>query len=548
MSRFLAIAAILLAALAVLAAPAGAALPYAPETPVATGQGAQQAPSVGRYGWPLAWENDASALWHVAWLIDGQPQAVDAASGVQRHPAVAENRLVYEDDRIDTWDLYVSELPLLGYPSPTQQDVALATGAGDQVDPAISGNNVVYESNASGNWDICTRPFSGGAERRLTSNTANQIDPAIEGDDVVWADHRNGNWDIYRHDLGTGRTTRLTTSSANQKAPQIGHGVVVYQDDRNGNWDVYAYTLATGRERRLTTDKHDQTAPSIGTGRTVVYEDDRRGAADVYLCDLTTGANRRVTDEPAAQTGPTVANDVVAWTDARSGDADVYSCRVHYPGLGLNAPSGTPRYGSTVRLTGFLGFARDAPVTAKVTISGDGSTHTVGVQGLDDGDQSGEFTYALRSIARKVTLHATYQSDATQLPAAPITVAVTPTALLSRPALKVIRTTSLRIPLPSLSVSGVLKPQHGGRRRKLEPGGQPRGPWVEASQDGQGARTRPEWRQRVLGEGDGQDQHGLVLQDQGRPRGRRSRTYRVGVQRRRARVAGPPPAHRSARA
>ena len=130
------------------------------------------------------------------------------------------------------------------------------------------------------------------------------------------------------------------------------------------------------------------------------------------------------------------------------------------PGVGLNAPSGTPSYGSTVRLTGFLAFTSGAPATANVTISGDGSTHAVAVQGLGGGSQSGEFTYALRNIARKVTLRATYQSDASQLPAAPVTVSVTPTALLSRPVLKVIRATSLRIPLPSLNVSGVLKPRH----------------------------------------------------------------------------------------
>ena len=459
-----------LLAIVMLAAPAGASPPYTHETPLATGPGAQQSPDLGLYdwSWPLTWESDASGVWHAAWQVSTQTETVSTAGGAQRHPAVFQNRLVYEDDRNGTVDLYRTWLALAGYPTPTEVDLPFAAGPGDQLDPAVGADSVAYESDAAGTWDIYVRSISSGQERRLTTNVADQVDPAIEGTVVVWADHRNGNWDIYCRDLGSGRTSRMTTSAADQTAPQIGHGLVVYQDDRNGNWDIYACKLATGKERRLTTDGHDQTAPQIGLGRTVVYQDDRAGAADIYLCDLVTGANRAITDDPAAQTEPCVAGDFVAWTDARSGDPDIYGCTLAYPTLTLEAPWGTPRYGSTVNFSGSLTFGATAPAAAGISVRAGAVTRTVAVSGLDDG--SGDYRFSLRNVVRRAVVTARYAGGSAQLPSGPASVIVLPTALLSRPAPKRIAPTSLRIGLNSLDVSGTLRPQHkaGTKAVRLE--------------------------------------------------------------------------------
>lgn len=453
-----------------LASPAGASPPYAQETPIAVGMGAQQSPDLGLYhwNWPLTWETDASGVWHAEWRNSTWNETVSTAGGAQRHPAVFQNRFVYEDDRNGTVDLYRTWLALAGYPTPTEQDLPFAAGPGDQMDPAVGADSVAYESNAAGNWDIYVRSISSGLERRLTANVADQVDPAIEGTIVVWADHRNGNWDIYCRDLDGDRTSRLTTSAADQTAPQIGNGRVVYQDHRNGNWDIYAYMLASGKERRLTTDRHDQTAPQIGIGRTVVYQDDRAGAADIFLCDLVSGVNRPVTDDPAAQTEPCVAGAFVAWTDSRSGDPDIYGCTLAYPTLGLEAPWGTPRYGSTITFSGFLAFGAAAPAAAGISVRARGATRTIAVSGLEDG--SGDYGFSLRNVVRRAVVTARYAGGSAQLPSGPVSVTVTPTALLSRPVPRRIAPTSLRTGLYSLDVSGTLKPQHkaGTKAVRLE--------------------------------------------------------------------------------
>ncbi|HEX5640901.1 MAG TPA: hypothetical protein VFZ86_01035 [Thermoleophilia bacterium] len=450
-----------------LASPAGASPPFAQETPIAAGPGAQQSPDLGPslWNWPLTWETDASGVWHAGWRDSTQTETVSTAGGAQRHPAVFQDRLVYEDDRNGTVDLYRTWLALAGYPTPTEQDVPFAAGPGDQLDPAVGTDSVAYESNAAGNWDICVRSISSGLERRLTTNVADQVDPAIEGSIVVWADHRNGNWDIYCRDLDSDRTSRLTTSAADQTAPQIGNGRVVYQDDRSGNWDIYAYTLASGKERRLTTDGHDQTAPQIGLGRTVVYQDDRAGAADIFLCDLVTGANRAVTDDPAAQTEPCVAGAFVAWTDSRSGDPDIYGCTLAYPTLTLQAPWGAPRYGSTVTFSGSLAFGAAAPAAAGISVRARAVTRTVAVSGLAGG--SGDYGFSLRNVVRREVVTARYAGGTAQLPSAPVSVTVVPTALLSRPVPRRIAPTSTRIWLPSLDVSGTLRPKHRADSRAV---------------------------------------------------------------------------------
>lgn len=453
-----ALAAVASAIATLAAAPVGAAPLYASPTPIVTGPGTQDAPSQGRNDWPLAWEDDGSGFWRVALSLPSETTGASTSGGTQRHPAIEGSRLVYEDDRNGTWDLYTTQIALPYYPVPVQVDAPFATGGGDQLDPAVSGDTAVYESSAAGNWDICARSLSTGIERRLTINGGDQVDPAIDRNTVVWADDRNGNWDIYRYDLTTGKTTRLTTDPSAQRAPQIRRGVVVYQDHRSGNWDIYAYTLGSGKERRLTTEPHDQTAPSVATERTVVYEDDRSGVPDIYLCDLVTGTNKPVTDDPAAQTQPTVGYRFVAWTDARSGDDDVYGCTLDYPYLILNGPGDAPAYGSSVKLYGELGFNGDAPATATIRMRGAGLPSAVPVT-WPAGGGAGSYSCAFRAV-RKVTVAAAYRGDVNHLPSAVRTVTILPMAALSTPAVKRAFVPNTQAYVHSLSASGTLKPLH----------------------------------------------------------------------------------------
>jgi TolB protein len=454
-----------LVALVVAAAPAQASPPYAPETPIVTAAGTQSAPRFDRSGYStMVWEDSGSGSWDAVWapnfILPGTP--VPAGTSAQRHPVVGGHYVVYEDDRAGNWDIYAYDTGQTP-PPPVPLDVALTTNAADQLDPEIYGNSVVYEDHSLGNWDICCYDLSTGVERRLTANAADQVDPAIEGSNVVFADRRTGDWNIFCFNLDTGKLKRLTRNGAAQTSPQICRGRVVYQDHRNGNWDIYAYSLASGKERRLTTDSHDQTAPQIGRGRTVVYEDDRHGAADIYLCDLTSGVNRPVTDDPAAQTQPDICEDQIVWCDARAPESDIYGCQLAYPDFSFAGPSGTPRYGSSVTFHGTLSVPDSLEGGLKVQVHGLGRTRAVVVHD-DDQYSIGHFSLTVGHVARKFTLRATYRGDTAHLPSETRSITVKPTALLTKPKLKLVwpitspQTTLVH--LPALFASGQLKPRH----------------------------------------------------------------------------------------
>lgn len=471
MFRKLLIAAAVLVVSLILAAPALADPAYAPIWPLATAVGTQDAPSVG---WSFtAWEDNAAGNWDVFIRPFAVPILVPVGASNQCHPAAGNNWVVYEDDRNGNWDIYAFDTDQITTPTPapTPTDIPLSTSVADQLDPAIAGNRVVFEDKSRGNWDISIFNLATGVFGHVTTNRAAQRDPAIEGTRVVYADHRNGNWDIYCYDLKTRREKRLTTNRADQTKPQIGQGVVVYQDNRNGNWDIYDYTLKTGKERRLTTNPHNQTAPQIspfGYNRYVVYQDDRDGAGDVYLVDLATGISKPVTVDPAAQTTPVILQDNIVWCDARGADADIYATWLEYSGVTLHALSGTPNYNASVTIHGYLDLTAGSVAPAagqKVFVVGSRPTRSVTVQDIGN-PLGGSISVPFTHVVRKVTFHVLYRGDADNLPALSNTVTIKPRALLTRPtAVRVVEPSSSPYPiiLPSSAdfiVKGFLKPHH----------------------------------------------------------------------------------------
>ena len=98
-------AALLLAAAALLlaAGAAPASPPYAPETLIAGGPSAQNAPRCA--DGIEAWQDDAGDWnvwtgWRPAWAM------VEAGTSAQKHPAVSGQVIAFEDDRSGDWDIY----------------------------------------------------------------------------------------------------------------------------------------------------------------------------------------------------------------------------------------------------------------------------------------------------------------------------------------------------------------------------------------------------------------------------------------------------------
>lgn len=64
----------------------------------------------------------------------------------------------------------------------------MTTNAFDQCNPDVYGDKVVYQDNRIGDWDIWMYNLTSGAETQITSNTDNQTYPAIYDNYIVWQD------------------------------------------------------------------------------------------------------------------------------------------------------------------------------------------------------------------------------------------------------------------------------------------------------------------------------------------------------------------------
>jgi hypothetical protein len=174
------------------------------------------------------------------------------------------------------------------------------------------------QATAAGDTDVYVAKAAADADGfgqsvQIVNDTNTQSYPVIARDGnnklyVAWQDNRNGNWDIYFSSSTDGQTwtaaTPVYSGAGDQMYPDIltdsqNNVYVVWQDSRNGNWDIYGAMTADG------------------------------GA---------TWQHAQITNDPAAQTQPRGAADgndevYVVWTDARSGNGDIYGAAVGDQGV-----------------------------------------------------------------------------------------------------------------------------------------------------------------------------------------------------------------------
>lgn len=200
---------------------------------------------------------------------------------------------------------------------------------------------VVWQSNRTDDSDIYAQRYAATGEKlgdnfRVNddSDASSQYIPAIamscNGDFVVvWIDERNGNWDIYGQRYSAsgakqGENFRVNddSDSNSQVDPAVdmdsnGNFVVTWSDDRNGNWDIFAQRFVAsgvklGADFRVNSDNSDSTqgASAIaldGNGDFIVaWTDGRNGNWDIYaqLFDnqgTMLGTNYRVNNDSGAK-------------------------------------------------------------------------------------------------------------------------------------------------------------------------------------------------------------------------------------------------------
>lgn len=119
----------------------------------------------------------------------------------------------------------------------TNKTVEITTNAAvDPSYPKVSGNRVVWQDNRNDNWDIYLYDFVAKKEVPLIVASGDQCCPVIHGDKVIWTDYRNGAADIYAYDLITKETLRVAVplKESDQKSARVAeNGKFVWQDFRD---------------------------------------------------------------------------------------------------------------------------------------------------------------------------------------------------------------------------------------------------------------------------------------------------------------------------
>jgi len=315
--------------------------------------------------------------------------------------------LAWDDRRFGlTGDIFAQFLNPDGSPMDTNFRVNDdGVGEANQYEPDVSGDSsgrfvVAWMDGRGGggsmDWNVFCQRFSSQGQRisgnvQVTSDTSIQWTPdvscGVSGAFVVtWDDGRNGNWDVYGQRYGADGNPagqNFKVNDDNGGTDQHGSGVavdkygefmVVWTDRRSGEDDVYARRYDGGGTpqgpsfRLSDVSTGSQTDPSIEArpdgGYWAAWSDARSGNPDVYCQRLNrngskVGTNIRINDDhgSALQRCSSIGMDAhglicVAWEDERNGSTDIYRCVTDAAGnlLGANlrlngdGPGGAAQY------------------------------------------------------------------------------------------------------------------------------------------------------------------------------------------------------------
>ncbi|MFA4904906.1 MAG: hypothetical protein WC645_00130 [Candidatus Margulisiibacteriota bacterium] len=221
------------------------------------------------------------------------------------------------------------------------------------------------------------RPVWGAEGKLINDSPGNtlQQNPRLallsSGDSiVVFEDSRNGHSDIYAQKVGRqgkilwgSLAQPVCTSPRDQLSPLViadneGGAIIVWQDDRNGNFDIYAQRIDNAGSPVWPNDgipicsaSNGQIFPQLVSdgqgGAVILWQDYRSGAEDLYAQRIDPeGRSLWLSDgvpvcaEPGSQWQAQLISDgaggaIAAWTDRRTGNADLYAQRLNPNGRPL---------------------------------------------------------------------------------------------------------------------------------------------------------------------------------------------------------------------
>ncbi|MFT3846399.1 MAG: T9SS type A sorting domain-containing protein [Lacibacter sp.] len=291
---------------------------------------------------------------------------------------------VWSDDRNGSTnsDIYAQSVDANGNFLWTANGIAVNTASGYQLSPTIltAGNvvTITWLHNSGSTYSIYAQKLDASGNLQWTTNgiavcvasgfrgTNRIITDGADGSIISWEDSRSGNADIYAQKLNASGTAQWTSNGvvvsnaySSQSQPEIiedgnGGAILFWLDYRNATdfsvRDLYAQKINSSGTAQWTNNGlaictatgHQQGYKIVSDGLSGAYftwYDLRTGTSDIYLQRVSAGGTtllnadgQLIGSATNTQEFPVIVSDqangaIVAWTDKRSGENDIYATR-----------------------------------------------------------------------------------------------------------------------------------------------------------------------------------------------------------------------------
>lgn len=316
--------------------------------------------------------------------------AICTAANYQSSPFITSDGeggaiIAWDDCRSGNYNIYAQRINASGVMLWPADGVSICTAANDQgicniISDGEGGAIIAWTDYRGGTYaDIYAQRINANGAVLWTANgvtisnaNKNQIPTGIVSDDaggaiIAWHDYRSGNFDIYSQRINASGIVQWTTDGVaicsatdKQENPTIasdgaGGAIITWMDYRSGSYDIYAQRINvnglvqwTDNGLAICLETNSQTYPKIissSTGDAIItWMDVRTSDIDIYAQRInvsgmvlwrTNGVG--ISTAPGWQQYPTSLSDgeggaIIAWSDYRSSNYDLYAQRINVSG------------------------------------------------------------------------------------------------------------------------------------------------------------------------------------------------------------------------
>lgn len=279
---------------------------------------------------------------------------ITTISSDKRYTDVYGDKIVWQDKRNGTWDIYMYDLV-------TQQEIPITTAVGDQEFPRIFESLIVWQDKRDNiDYDIYLYDLSTNTETPITTDSFDQFYPQIHENKIVWED-----WsadipplppqtrpDITLYDISLQQQFKISENLWWEERPDIYENKIVWGDYRVYYLlgDVYMYdlgpdgyfgTLDDSGEIPVDLSSVSDSTPRIDSHNVIWthFIDDRDFDRQVFLYDLEDEQKYKLEQNAMSFIllhAPVIQNDKIVW-----GTDESYQDDLKMYGLGPDKKFGT---------------------------------------------------------------------------------------------------------------------------------------------------------------------------------------------------------------